>query len=76
MEAKERAIELYEKCYKYADDGGYYDDISYNEGGDKHDNAKKLALIAWNEVTWFMKHYDDYYENSYIKDVEQEIKKL
>lgn len=63
MKAKEKAIELVKKCSRYACMGRF--ECKY----ERHENAKKLALIAVDEMLAECRIQSEWY----WKEVKQEI---
>jgi hypothetical protein len=78
MTAKEKAIELVKKFRRYACMGRF--ECKY----ERHQNAKKIAIIAVDEILTLKLDKDQYYEEfedkinyySYWNEVKQEIEKL
>ena len=75
MTAKEKAIELVKKCSRHACMGRF--ECKYH----RHENAKKLALIAVDEIIHANPHSnplntDVYSTMDYWQEVKQEILRL
>jgi hypothetical protein len=78
MTSKEKAVELVKKFSRFACMGRF--ECKY----ERHENAKKIALIAVDEILTLKLDKEQYYEEfedkinyySYWNEVKQEIEKL
>jgi hypothetical protein len=78
MTSKEKAVELVKKFSRFACMGRF--ECKY----ERHENAKKIAIISVDEILTLKLDKDQYYEEfedkinyySYWNEVKQEIKKL
>ena len=78
MTSKEKAVELVKKFSRFACMGRF--ECKY----ERHENAKKIALISVDEILTLRLDKDQYYEEfedkinyySYWNEVKQEIEKL
>ena len=78
MTSKEKAVELVKKFSRFACMGRF--ECKY----ERHENAKKIAIISVDEILTLRLDKDQYYEEfedkinyySYWQEVKQEIEKL